>query len=564
MATVAALLVPAWINPARAISVPVTMARTLTLDDAIVARRTGGSVPLAFPATHIAFSWTGPESAEIRFRTSDEEIWRRAYIAHDADAGDRHFTGVISVDRPSRLEWRVLSESTAPVVNLTLDYLNTLDGRRVTREVPAEASAEALVPNIVSRAEWGADESLKRSSGGCERQFHPLKQLFVHHTAGSNFDRNPKATMRAIYHYHVVSQGWCDIGYNFVVSYDGRIFEGRWARNYEPWEVHDSESKAGKVVSGAHVDGFNSGTAGISVMGNFETARPSPATRQALAELLAWEVDRHDLGARGSHEYSNPETNVSKKLPWIAGHRDADMTSCPGDHLYSALPAIRRDVVAVMGAGKDSTSVSLTSSAERVAYGESVTISGTLADGAGLPLPERRIRTYSARGDQDWVEGPTTTTAADGTFVFTLQPRAKLRFAAIYDGDRETWGSEGETTVRVAPVVLIGAEDAMAGGDGTYVYPPGTIEVPLVGDVTPSHVGHSVKVVVSRLQPDGSFVRVGSAFAELTTGGSFSYRWPVDDPTGGGTYQAHAIFMGDGDHTWARSTPVTFVVEPGA
>src|SRR3712207_8804536 len=46
--------------------------------------------------------------------------------------------------------------------------------------------------------------SLKRTSGGCVRRFFPVQQLFVHHTAGANFDRNPKATMRAIYWYHVV------------------------------------------------------------------------------------------------------------------------------------------------------------------------------------------------------------------------------------------------------------------------------------------------------------------------------------------------------------------------
>jgi hypothetical protein len=111
-----------------------------------------------------------------------------------------------------------------------------------------------------------------------------VQQLFVHHTAGSNFDRHPKATMRAIYWFHTVRRGWCDIGYNFVISWDGRVFEGRWARRYKPWEVHDSEDARGRAVAGAHVSGFNSGSVGVSVMGNFSRVSAPPDVRRTLAE----------------------------------------------------------------------------------------------------------------------------------------------------------------------------------------------------------------------------------------------------------------------------------------
>ena len=560
VATVASVLVPAWMAPARTITVPVTMAETVDLDPT-VARRGSGALGLEFPATHIAFSWRGSEDVQVVYRTGPAEPWQEAPIAHDADTRTRHFTGVLAVDRAETLEWDVRTQPGETVSELTLDYLNTLDGMRIERRVPATASAEARAPKIVTRAEWGADESLKRTSGSCRRQFHPLEQLFVHHTAGSNFDDNPKATMRAIYWYHVVRQGWCDVGYNFVVSHDGRIFEGRWARSYEPWEIHDSESKSGSPVAGAHVSGFNSGSVGVSVMGNFQTARPSPATRRALAELLAWEVDRHDLRARGSHIYRNPESGYTEKLPWIAGHRDAGSTSCPGDHLYRALPAIRRDANAVMGDGKLSTTMTVTPSATRITYGDAVTVAGTLTDQNGVPLPSRPIRTYVKEGQSDWLEGPATTSAADGSFGFALEPRANVKVAVIYDGDVDTWGSEDDTRIRVGPAVTLATEGTVDGA-GVSHYPAGTTVVPFTGTVRPGHQGHSVEVRIAKLGPDGSFSPVDEGVVRIGRGGSFVFDWAVVDPGVGGTYNAHAFFPKDDDHSWGASPVVTFVIDP--
>lgn len=561
VATMASILVPAWIAPARTLSTPQTLVRSVRLDD-ILARRSTGALRLAFPATHIAFSWGGPEDVTITYRTDPDMAWTVAPLAHDADTETHHYTGVLAVRRPTQLEWNVVTETGIPIEDLTLDYLNTLDGARVVSEVPAEAGAEARTPNIVTRAEWGADESLKRTTGGCTRQFHPLQQLFVHHTAGANFDDRPKATMRAIYWYHVVRQGWCDIGYNFVVSYDGRIFEGRWARDYSPWEVHDSENKKGRPVVGAHVDGYNSGTVGISVMGNFQTAKPSPATRQALAELLAWEVDRHDLSAVGRHDYRNPESGQVTRLPWIAGHRDADMTSCPGDNLYSKLRAVRRDAASVIGAGKDSTQVVLAASAERINRGESVTVAGTLTDADGVPMSSRTIRSYVKEGTRDWIEGPTTTTEADGTFAFTMQPKANLKLAAIYDGDGLTWGSESEVKVLVAPIVTLQAEGGTPDAVGTYHYPPGTSEIRFSGTATPRHSGRSVRVRFTKLQSDGTFVEVDKGSAVLDRRGRFVFDWVVVDPGAGGTYRARALLPKDHDHAWGVSPVITLFVDP--
>ena len=97
----------------------------------------------------------------------------------------------------------------------------------------AIAHADTLTPQILTRADWGADESLRSHNPGCSTPAYSstIKVAFVHHTATSN-DYTPDqvpAILRSIYAYHVLSNGWCDIGYNFVIDKFGRIWEGRYA-----------------------------------------------------------------------------------------------------------------------------------------------------------------------------------------------------------------------------------------------------------------------------------------------------------------------------------------------
>lgn len=566
----ASVLVPAWDAPARTITVPVTMARSQVLP--VLGDGDGkGAVTFDFAPTHIAFSWRGDEGTGVRYRTiaTDGAVsrWTRATEAHDAERGDRHFSGVMLADRPASLEWRSIVPKGTDMSVPTLDYMNTIDGPRESRRLPAPASATASAaartPDVITRAEWGADESLKRTSGGCVRRFFRPQQLFVHHTAGSNFDDHPAATMRAIYWYHVVRQGWCDVGYSFVISPDGRVFEGRWARSYSPWEVHDSEDRKNRAVAGAHVSDFNSGSVGISVMGNYSQVAPPPAMRRSLAEVLAWEADRHNLKPRGRHTFRNPETGQTRYLPYIAGHRDAGQTECPGTRLYRKLGAVRRDTRAVMGAGKSETAVTLQASATRVSYGQQVTFSGVVSDSDGLALAESRVRTYVREGDEEWSAGPVVTTAPDGSFSFVSTPERNVRVVAIYDGDETRWGSESiPVSVRVDPLVSLTAEGGIPDEAGIQHYPSGTTTVVFSGDVTPAHAGDTVIVRVEKLSTDGTYVRISTDSVGLDSRSRYRFEWDVDDPVVGGTYRALARFPKHDDHARGLSPVISFVIDP--
>ena len=72
---------------------------------------------------------------------------------------------------------------------------------------PATLATQSLTESAcLSRAEWGADES-KRFVDSVESwvpTFFPVQGLIVHHTVTANDDPDPAATVRAIYHHHVL------------------------------------------------------------------------------------------------------------------------------------------------------------------------------------------------------------------------------------------------------------------------------------------------------------------------------------------------------------------------
>jgi N-acetylmuramoyl-L-alanine amidase len=81
--------------------------------------------------------------------------------------------------------------------------------------------------NRVTRKSWGA----RPPSGTTSLNRSKVKGIAVHYTA-SNADeqaehKNCAARVRGIQNYHMNTQGWMDIAYNFIVCKHGYIFVGR-------------------------------------------------------------------------------------------------------------------------------------------------------------------------------------------------------------------------------------------------------------------------------------------------------------------------------------------------
>lgn len=219
-------------------------------------------------------------------------------------------------------------------------------GTQTASAPAASARAASSMPGVITRDQWGADESLRLAKCASPSYTSTPKVAFVHHTAGSNTytAAESAAIVRGIYYQHTVVQGWCDIGYNFLVDKYGQIFEGRFGG-------------MDKAVLGAHAGGFNAGSFGVSVLGNYETAKPTPAITEALARVISWKFSLSQTDPTGKAVLTSAGiggTNIRHPagaqvtLNAISGHRDVGATACPGANLYSQLPALRTRVAQLM------------------------------------------------------------------------------------------------------------------------------------------------------------------------------------------------------------------------
>ncbi|PKH43403.1 Uncharacterized conserved protein, contains LGFP repeats [Nocardioides alpinus] len=189
-----------------------------------------------------------------------------------------------------------------------------------TTSAKAQAAAQ---PTIFSRAQWGADESIRNKSA---LRYGTISGGFVHHTVNANdyTEAQVPALLRSIYAYHVKSRGWSDIGYNFLVDRFGRIWEGRYGGIDQP-------------VVGAHTLNYNDYSFAMSAIGNFDTVQPPDVMLRAYGALFAWKLSLH-----GVNPASTAQTIGRGTFQAINGHRDAGSTACPGRYLYAQLPLIRQ------------------------------------------------------------------------------------------------------------------------------------------------------------------------------------------------------------------------------
>ena len=210
--------------------------------------------------------------------------------------------------------------------------------RSPVSKVPVRTVAAAGIPQIVPRSGWLADEAIRK-----EKPVYAdtLRMAFVHHTAGTNdYTRlQAPAIVRAIELYHVKGNGWNDIGYNALVDRFGTVYEGRYGG-------------IDRNVVGAHAKGFNTGSFGIAVMGDFRTAAPPAAAVDALVRTLAWRLDLAHVdplatfnAISSGNERFNP--GIPVLLRAVSGHRDTGLTTCPGQRLYDLIPTIAHRVAAL-------------------------------------------------------------------------------------------------------------------------------------------------------------------------------------------------------------------------
>ncbi len=410
MKAVLAILAVTLAAPASALAEgPTLIARDVPLH----AARSLASVPSRF--NMVGVHWQG--SGTVAFRTRAAGGRWSAWQAADTDV--------------SQGRWRLGN----------LDWVGTADAirfrtqGRVTRlrayyvwSPPERLRARRLLianaPPIIPRLSWGANEAIRRAPPVYADGIH---FAVVHHTAGSNdYTRAQSAAIvRGIEIYHVEGNGWNDIGYNLLVDKYGQVFEGRYGGVDRP-------------VIGAHSLGFNVGSVGIAVIGDYNSVRLSSAAKAALEQVLAWRLDLAHVDPLSTLLWpsgGNPRfpKNVPVFLRAISGHRDTGYTDCPGNALYAELPQIAKDVAALGGPKIYAPAV--------VRRGE-----GQVRFAARLSAAEAWTVSVVNSGGVQVAQGTGTGTAVDWTWDASLAPPDRYSWTIAVPNARSATGALGAGT----------------------------------------------------------------------------------------------------------------------
>ena len=251
--------------------------------------------------------------------------------------GARSGSNPLVTDGATAIQVRVGTVNGQPLPDVqvtTIDPGTSAADRTLQPAVPAaSASAAATTPTIITRRQWGADESLRSPA----TYNTTVKAIVIHHTASSNdyTAATAAAQIRGIYAYDTRGLGWSDIAYNFLVDKFGRIYEGR----------------AGSItgaVRGAHAMGFNTDTMGVAALGNYETASAPGVMVDALAKVAGWKLSQYGVNPEGTATLTSAGGTGTKyaagakvSLPTVNAHQNTSYTLCPGRYLYPQMATIR-------------------------------------------------------------------------------------------------------------------------------------------------------------------------------------------------------------------------------
>jgi hypothetical protein len=331
---------------------------------------------------------------------------------------------------------------------------------------PPTLSAALQAIGVISRAAWGA------SATTCTSTEDHWYRMAIHHTAGTQTSGGTvQGAVRALQSYSMGSGGYCDIPYQFLVGYDGSLWEGRSLSYY----------------SGATGGGNNDGNIALSFLGCYDSTYCHVGPHAATDAMMAWaRLLIHTLASE--HAFAvNSDT--------VRGHRDwpHNSTVCPGDYVVARFDELLSTGSYYQGSHLNQSFPGLHEGSLEIPLGQS--IAGWIElrnDGMETwspgqtflaPIPRDQASPLAA---SDWVSegraatvGATTAPGATGRFSFSLNGR-ELGASVQYFGlvqEGVTWfadppwgGGPPDDTMAVSVEVV--------DEPGVDTSPPGDSEVP--------------------------------------------------------------------------------------
>jgi hypothetical protein len=278
----------------------------------------------------------------------------------------------------------------------------------------AQAPAPGTPPPITPRAAWGADSVPPRSAPS----YGAVQVAFVHHTVTAN-EYGPQespAIVLGIAKYHRDTNGWNDIGYNFLVDQFGQVFEGR-------------AGGIDQAVVGAQAQGYNAQSTGVAHLGTYTAVGVSEPAMAATAQLLGWKMSLHGVPTEGTVVLPSGGGSLNRypagtpvTFNRISGHRDGDATSCPGDALYAQLPALRTRATALAGpiVTGPPAQVTLSVTQPAVPYGQPAAFAGMVTLPGGGASAGELVALQKRGATGAWVTLARVAAGPDGTWAASL------------------------------------------------------------------------------------------------------------------------------------------------
>lgn len=262
---------------------------------------------------------------QIQFRHLTENDWSAwTYLQNDLHNSDlnQDISSLIFLPNSTKnIQLKLNNHITNLNDEIHLFYPErTVNGKPTVRHSQTSGDCPCPQPSFKGRDQWC-------QNGNCPVDITPIftevSHLIVHHTAGANTSSDWSAVVYSIWNYHVNTNGWDDIGYNWLIDPNGVVYEGR-ADN----------------IQGAHFCGKNGNTMGICILGTYIDVDPKPQSMETLKRLFAWKSCQDNLDPTGIsyHPSSDEELFV------VSGHQDGCATACPGDMLYALLPNLRDSI----------------------------------------------------------------------------------------------------------------------------------------------------------------------------------------------------------------------------
>jgi peptidoglycan hydrolase-like protein with peptidoglycan-binding domain len=304
-------------------------------------------------------------------------------------------TNPLVTDGATAIQVRVDTTSGQALPDVRVTTINpgtsSADDDLVPHSPAASASAAAKTPTIITRKQWGADESLR----GATTYNTTVKAITIHHTASSNdyTAATAAAQIRGIYAYDTKGLGWSDIAYNFLVDKFGRIYEGR-------------AGSITKAVRGAHAMGFNTNTMGI------------PAVMvDSLAKVAGWKLSQFGVDPSATTKLTSAGGIGAKfaagavaTLQTINAHQNTSYTLCPGKNLFPLMGTIRSKATLYVKDSSTTGPAPITTQNLFAAYG-SLTLASGSTGWAVRDLQLELNRRGLAAGTADGTFGASTVTA---------------------------------------------------------------------------------------------------------------------------------------------------------